>query len=36
MCDEVHYGEFVGLVSVERWPCIAEVLPCVTCVLSVW
>ena len=21
MCDEIHYGEFEGLVSVERWPC---------------
>ena len=21
MCGGVHYGEFEGLVSVERWPC---------------
>ena len=21
MCDGVHFGEFEGLVSVERWPC---------------
>ena len=25
MCGGVHYGEVEGLVSVERWSCIADV-----------